>query len=334
MATLFHPATVKPLPETPPAGLPALRLQCPSCGHAMDGPGSVEDASSITCGACGYLLTSRQGIWETLLPQNLARYQRFIEEYETVRRLEGRGSDGGHYYLALPFKDTTGCNSWQWQIRGRSFRFMERRLLPVLEYRFPGRLDILDIGAGNCWLSYRLALRGHRPVAVDLLVNDRDGLGAARHYLHFLPRGFPRFRAEMDRMPFTAGQFDLAVFNASLHYSEDYEKTLGECLRCLRRPGHIFIMDSPLYEQAESGKQMIRERRAAFERKYGFRSDSIASREYLTPSIMEDLGRRYGITWTVLHPWYGLKWVIRPMRTWLLRRREPAKFQILWGTVE
>jgi SAM-dependent methyltransferase len=334
MATFRQPATAKHLPKTPSAVEQAPRLRCPSCGHFLDGAALLDDTSSTVCAACGYLLTSRQGIWEAVLPQRLAMYQRFIEEYETVRRLEGRGSDGGHYYLALPFKDMTGCNSWQWRIRGRSFRFFAQKILPILECQVPVGLDVLDIGAGNCWLSYRLALRGHRPVAVDLLVNQHDGLGAARHYFCFLPRRFPRFRADMDHMPFAARQFDLAVFNASFHYSEDYGRTLEECVRCLRRPGHIFIIDSPLYHSQQSGEAMVRERRAVFEKRYGFRSDSIPGREYLTPSILSDLALRHGITWTILEPWYGLTWAIRPLRAWLMRRREPAKFRILWGTVE
>ena len=240
----------------------------------------------------------------------------------------------GHYYLALPFKDISGRNSWQWRIRGRSFRFLAQRLLPILEYQIPAGLDVLDLGAGNCWLSYRLASRGHRPVAVDLMVNQLDGMGAARHYFPVRRRKCPRFQSEIDRLPCAKSQFDLAVFNASFHYSEDYNRTLEECLRCLRRPGHIIIMDSPLYEHEESGEQMLKERHAEFERKYGFRSDSVASREYLTPSVLEDLGRRHGITWTILHPWYGLKWAVRPLRAWLRRRREPARFQIIWGTME
>ncbi|MGE5326919.1 MAG: class I SAM-dependent methyltransferase [Deltaproteobacteria bacterium] len=277
---------------------------------------------------------ARQGIWEALLPERRAKFERFIEEYEKVRRMEGRGSGGGHYYLALPFKDVSGHNSWQWKIRGRSFRFLAQKVLPILEYRITGGMDVLDLGAGNCWLSYRLASRGHRPVAVDLLVNQLDGLGAARHYFPFLGRKFPRFQAEIDRLPFAEKQFDLAIFNASFHYSEDYSQTLEECLRCLRRPGHIIIMDSPLYTHAESGERMLQERRSNFERKYGFRSDSVASREYLTPSMLDALGRRFDINWTILHPWYGVKWAVRPLRAWFQRRREPAKFQIIWGTVD
>jgi hypothetical protein len=47
---------------------------------------------------------------------------------------------------------------------------------------------VLDVDAGIGWLSYRLPKRGHRPLAVDLLDNDSDGFGAARHY--FTPRNF------------------------------------------------------------------------------------------------------------------------------------------------
>lgn len=334
MATLLEPVNLRAVDQHQVELPDYLQLQCPACGQPLVGASPSEDDSSFACAVCDFSMASRVGIWEALAPERRAKFAQFIHEYETVRRKEGRGSGGGHYYLALPFKDISGRNGWQWRIRGRSFRFLAQKLLPVLEYRIPGGLDILDLGAGNCWLSYRLASRGHRPVAVDLLVNQLDGLGAARHYFPFLSYKFPRFQAEIDRLPFVGGQFDLAIFNASFHYSENYNRTLEECLRCLRRPGHIIVMDSPLYQREESGERMLRERRADFEKKFGFRSDSVASQEYLTPAIVEELGRRYGISWTVLQPWYGVKWTLRPLRARLLGRREPAKFQIFWGTVE
>jgi SAM-dependent methyltransferase len=195
-------------------------------------------------------------------------------------------------------------------------------------------MDLLDIGAGNGWFSYRMAVKAHRPVAVDLLVNDLDGLGAARHYFHFLSQPFPCFQAEMDRLPFDDGQFDVVVFNASFHYSEDYTYTLGEALRCLRRPGHVLIIDSPFYRWEESGRQMVQERRAEFERKYGFRSDSVPSREYVTLHMLDELRNIHGIRWRILRPWYGLSWLIRPLRAKFRRRREPAQFFLVWGTIE
>ncbi len=332
MAALLQPLTLNAVQNPPPASVSGLRLRCPQCNGPLEGPDL--NLLSINCRRCDFVLTKREGIWRALAPYRAEKYQRFIQEYETVRLREGRGSGGGHYYLALPFKDTSGCNSWQWRIRARTFRFVTQKILPVLEYRNPGGLDILDLGAGNGWLSYRLSLRGHRPVAVDLQVNHFDGLGAARHYLPFLRRKFQRFQAEMDRLPFASRQFDLAIFNASFHYSQDYDRTLEECLRCLRRPGHILILDSPFYFHEESGERMVHERKAAFERKYGFKSDSISSREFLTRSIVSALAQRHGIGWDQLTPWYGLGWSLRPLRARLLKRREPAKFYVFWGSVE
>jgi hypothetical protein len=38
------------------------------------------------------------------------------------------------------------------------------------------------------------------PIAVDLLTNELDGLGAASHYSDKLPKLFPRFQTELDRL--------------------------------------------------------------------------------------------------------------------------------------
>lgn len=310
-----------------------LGLQCPVCGCAVDVLHPLDPAAGPSCTACGFAFHCVQGVWRALAPSREERFQQFIHEYQTVRAKEGRGASGCHYYLALPHKDMTGRNSWQWKIRARSFRYLERRVLPRLEREKPEGLNILDVGAGNCWLCYRLALRGHRPVAVDLLLNDRDGLGAARHYLLNLSNPFPCFQAEMDRLPFASRQFDLVVFNASFHYSENYALTLREAVRCLRRLGHVLILDSPFYFHEASGRKMLAERRAQFESRFGFPSNSIPSQEYLTPRILQELAGHAGLAWEVFKPWYGLGWALRPVKAWLLRRREPAKFYVFGGAL-
>lgn len=185
-----------------------------------------------------------------------AQRVQFLREYGAVRHAEGRGSDDPAYYLALPYRDLSGQNDQQWQIRGRSFRYLERIILPPLERRAERPLDILDLGAGNCWMSYRLALRKHRPVALDIFSDQRDGLGAVRHY----PVPFPALEAQFDQLPFRPAAFDLAIFNASVHYSTDLHQTLRQSKECLRPGGRIIIVDSPVYARPEHGERMKAER--------------------------------------------------------------------------
>jgi SAM-dependent methyltransferase len=256
-----------------------------------------------------------------------AERRRFLDDYLRIRRAEGRGSDDASYYLALPYRDITGRLAAQWEMRGRSYRYFERHVLPCIERDRP--LDVLDLGAGCGWMSYRLSLRGHRPAAVDILADDHDGLGAARHY----NRPFLRFEAEFDQLPFASASFDAAIFNASLHYSSDYSKTLRETRRCLRPGGSIFILDSPVYREREHGERMRRERHEQFLAQYGTESDHVRSVEYLDLATIESLAREIGIEWCVHKPWYGFEWHLRPVKAWWKGARPPSRFWILEGTL-
>jgi SAM-dependent methyltransferase len=311
-----------------------LQLRCPSCSKDFGEIDALNLSATATCTSCHFTLSSQGGIWRALAPGRQERFRQFVREYQEIRAAEGRGSSNPDFYFGLPHKDITGRNRWQWKIRGTSFRFFEAKILTLIDHWPLQGLDVLDLGAGNCWMSYRLALHGHRPVALDLTDNAEDGLGAGRHYLANLQRPLVRFQAEMDRLPFQDRQFDLAIFNASFHYSEDYHRTLGEALRCVRRPGLIVIIDSPIYERPESGEEMVKERQALFVRRFGFPSDSLPFREYLTAGILKDLADAFGLFWHKAKPWYGLQWALRPLKARLLHRREPSKLFILWTTVK
>ena len=154
-----------------------------------------------------------------------------------------------------------------------------------------------------------------------------DGLKAARHKAE----PFPQLEAEFDHLPFRAASFDLAVFNASIHYSTDYRRTLGELRRCLRPGGHFVILDSPVYRVRDDGERMRAERHQEFERRFGFRSDAVPSLEYFDEGTLVDLASELNIRWSVHRPWYGWKWWSRPWKARLLGRRPPSRFWILDG---
>lgn len=258
--------------------------------------------------------------------QNLAR-NRFLEEYRCIRHAEGRGSDKSSYYRALPWCDSRDSNAAMWAMRAKTYSYFLRHVLQPLEARVHRPLDVLDLGAGNCWLSHRLSLRGHRPLAVDIFTDERDGLRAARHY----PKPFPLIESDFDHLPLAPESYDLAIFNASFHYSVNYPETLSEVRRCLRPHGLFVILDTPIYRLKAHGARMVKEKHAGFEKQYGFPSDALPSVEFLDFAMLRVLKETLQIRWRTLKPWYGWRWHLRPLNAFLRRRRPPSKFWVLAG---
>lgn len=257
----------------------------------------------------------------------LSSRQQFLEEYRHIRHAEGRGSDQGEYYRSLPFSNQSDPLFSMWAMRAKTYRHFTKHILQPLESAVKRPLDILDLGAGNCWLSNRLSERQHRPIAIDIFNDERDGLRAARHYR----TTFPVIESDFDQLPLPSGNFDMAIFNASLHYSTDYYRTLSEIRRCLRPSGAVVILDSPLYRHHQDGVRMTAEKHADFLKRYGFPSNALPSLEFLDIPSLQSLERGLEMVWTASKPWYGWRWHLRPLRAFVRRRRAPSKFWILTG---
>jgi len=295
-----------------------ISFVCPCCKTVLDQTAPDE----LRCSQDGLTFHKVNGIWSFLPPERTEYYAPFIQDYETVRRFEGRGSADPTYYRNLPYHATP-----DWHIRAVSFNALANQVLsPIEKNRDP--LRILDLGAGNGWLSNRLASRGHDVAAVDLTVNDFDGLGCYRFYESI----FLRVQAEFDYLPFPGKSVDLVLYNASLHYSLGYEKTLRESLRLMDVDGKVVVLDSPVYRDPGSGISMVREREEQFTSHYGFPSDRLKSENFLTYKRMVDLGSELGIHWRHIRPYYGLRWVARPWLARLRGRREPAEFGLWVGS--
>lgn len=294
-------------------------LICPACRAPLGELAALGEG--VSCPACQARYTCADGIWRLLAPERLAHFAPFLRDYTTIRSAEGYGYDELERYRRLPEVAPDDPLAWQWRMRARSLAVLERQVLA----RLGGGLRVLDLGAGVSWLCNRLAERGHWPCAIDLNDDPRDGLGAWRFY----SASWPRMQAEFDRLPLADAQADLVVYNAALPYSADYRATLAEGLRVLRPGGRLVVMDSPIYRRDASGRQMVAERQAAFERQYGTRSDALPSVGYLTWAMLRELGAAHGLRWRAYTPWYGWRWALRPWRARLLRQREPSRFALL-----
>jgi SAM-dependent methyltransferase len=257
---------------------------------------------------------------------------RFREEYAAHRAAEGRAYSDADLHL-LPYLES-GPLAKQWGVRARSFDAFMARVVRPLAREIARPLRLLDVGAGNAWLSWRVALAGGECVALDIRDDRVDGLGAAAAYL--APRGAPRFSlvaGSFDALPLRPGHFDVAVFNASLHYAIDLGEVIREARRAVRRGGRIVILDSPFYEHDADGQAMVDERRRSASQQFGARADALTALpfiEYL--SVARLAAASHGLAWRRHRVRYPLWYEMRPLVARLRGRRRPSRFD-LWECV-
>jgi SAM-dependent methyltransferase len=305
------------------------RFACPICRYGLR-PGATE----AHCITCNRVFTYSSGIWRFLPEERLRPYEQFLREYRIIRQDQGWGQLDAAYFLDLPTVPPNDPQRAIWQRRRRSYGTLLRRIILPTEARLGGPLRIIDVGTGNCWLAHRLTKLGHRVVAVDVSTDVRDGLGAYTWYLSERAAEantrFTPVQAEFDHIPLLAREVDVAVFNASFHYSTNYTATLREALRVLTSEGVLVIMDSPVYRHADSGEQMVSAREQEFERTYGFRSDSLPAEHFLTTDRLEELAGDLALRWQVYGRAGSLSHAIRPWRK-LRRLRELAQMPLIVG---
>ena len=263
-----------------------------------------------------------------------ARLARFRSEYGAHRAEEGRGRAPDEL-VGLPYL-RAGPLARQWGVRARSYDAFMRLVVRPLAARHGRALRILDLGAGNGWLCRRAALAGHRAVALDLREDAVDGLGAASHLLASHPGLFHRVAASFDRLPFAPRAFDLAVFNASLHYAFDLGAVIGEAAGAVRAGGQLVILDSPFYPNDDAGSAMVAEKHASAEARFGERAEALLSLpfiEFLTRGRLREASLGRGMVWRRHRVRYPLWYELRPIAARLRGRRPPSRFDLWVSTV-
>lgn len=262
-----------------------------------------------------------------------AALQSFAEDYAAHREAEGRGYSGGEL-LALPYV-RSGPFARQWAVRARSFEAFLSRLLRPMAAAARRPLTVLDLGAGNGWLSYRIALEGHCATALDIRNDGVDGLGASQP---FVQRAEGRLRltvADFEDIPAPDASFDIAVFNASLHYATDLAAVLAEAARVVRPGGRLAILDSPFYRREADGAAMVREKTVHAAEQFGARAGVLMSLpfiEFLTREKLAAASAAIGVQWRRSRVSYPLWYELRPLGAKLRGARAPSRFDLWTGT--
>jgi len=292
------------------------RFVCPHC-FAFADEGAFE---AIVCRDCHRRFERRNGSYCFLTPARVEAAMAFVRQYLAVRQQDGYRQSSARYFQMLPYVPPGDPHAGEWRVRRESYQHLLRRVLPA--YERATTIRVLDLGSGNGWLSHRLASFGHRAVAVDWLDDEADGLGACRHYE--VP--FPTVQADFDALPLRPFQFELVVFNASLHYSSNILATLAHARRMLAPGGSLVVMDSPMFLNAEDGEGMIGDAVRRFRTRYGLPDAERTNVGYLTFATMSQAAVSLGLRAQFFPSGGSLGWRVRRNISRLRLGRAPAAF--------
>jgi SAM-dependent methyltransferase len=293
------------------------RFACPDC--AADVLADGDDA--VVCAGCGARFARRGGVWRFLTAARSDRLAPFMRQYRAVRQREGWRATAADYYRRLPTVPADHPHAGVWQIRRETYHHLLGHVLAA----GPLPLHVLDLGAGSGWLSHRLAALGHRAVAVDALDDEQDGLGAARFY----EAEFASVQADFDALPFAPAQFDLVVFNGSLHYAPDMAVTLERAHRMLAPGGALVVMDSPMFGADGDGSQMVGDTLRRFAAVCGLSEAVQQGIGYITFATLAGIAERLNLRPQFVPSRGPLAWRLRRNLARFRLRRAPAAFG-LW----
>jgi SAM-dependent methyltransferase len=254
--------------------------------------------------------------------------ERWERAYATLREREGRSDPEAR--LARPYL-TKGPLAVQWRIRARTYDRFVAAVLAPFERKAGRPLSILDLGAGDGWLAARMAGRGHRAVALDVRLDAVDGLAAGALFARRIPSGFGRVAASFEALPASEAAFDLAVFNASIHYAADLGRVLSEARRAVRRGGRIVLLDSPFYRSVEEGEAMVRQKERTTRETLPDLAEGLLARpsiEYLTCERLAAAAAPSALAFCRIRVLYPLSYELRGVRALLRRDRRPSRFDV------
>ena len=243
----------------------------------------------VVCPREGRWFATQGGVHRLLTQERRRELQPSVEAYRRVRRAEGESGS-----------PASAMGAARGDHRRRAVPLFDRALALAAARLGPGPWRVLDVGAGGCWASARLLALGHTVAAVDVDLDEQDGLAAASRILAD-PSALPRAEADMEALPLEPASMDLVLAAGVLHHAADLSRTLAELRRVTRRGGLLVGIGSPVFSSVADGERAVADRAEAVRDRYGVPAMPFG-RGYLVRDELAEIFRR--CAWRLeLHGW-------------------------------
>ena len=163
----------------------------------------------------------------------IARTEEFNQSAEAYWKAVGAQPSGRQHVLNRPFSGPTAADD------------LHRLALLMSELRLGPGLDVLDFGAGSCWLTACLNRMGCRVVAVDISPSALD-LGKELFSLDQRQRPdlAPQFLAyDGHKLPLADESVDRIACYDAFHHIPNQDEILLEMYRVLRLGGRVVMAE-------------------------------------------------------------------------------------------
>lgn len=235
------------------------KLICPECSAGrMSLQNAKRDRLEITdaqlvCASCRKPYSVTRGIIDFLSrPSESVRSEiAGWQKYHTPVRNPEQFHDA--WLLKLPRIDATvspdAKSIASWNNHADNFD------LALKQVCLKGTEEILELGAGRCWASAAFARLGCAVTALDVVRDKYIGLESGEVYIAS-GAFFERILADMERLPFDEGSFDLVFSTATVHHAPDLEKLFAEVSRVLRHGGRFVAINDTVAGWLDSAQDL------------------------------------------------------------------------------
>ena len=207
----------------------------------------------------GYFM---DGYYQIIGKQELKDLNSFLIKFEDYR--EGNKIRDTNLYNGLPY--SIPSRSWK-------EKSLDINIIMKLISKHNRKLDVLDVGCWNGWLSNYLSNLGHHIIGTDIFTDEYDGLKCIKHY----NSNYIALQLKLDDLFRIEGSFDLIIINRCMPYSRNPRKLLIDAIDRLSPRGILLITGLNFYRNSSIPSRRISKANRKFKDKYGIPllSDSI-----------------------------------------------------------